>query len=116
MINRGAVILKYKEPAVIWINEADPVVDDPKITIADANRENTVYLITNEDCDGDQAVNRWVRKNFEILFESELEGWYSDPTLWPENRTYKMFQAWFDVENHSVLVDTVGDEIYDDEI
>lgn len=29
MVNRAALILKYKETAVYWINEADP---DPEVT------------------------------------------------------------------------------------
>ena len=116
MINRGAVILKYKEPAVKWIYEADPVDDDPGITMKDVNCENTIYLVTNEDCDGEVAVERWIRRNYKVLFESELEGWYTDPALWPKTRTYKKFKEWFEVEYHSVLIDTVGGEIYDDEI
>ena len=108
--------MKYKEPAVKWINEADPVDDDPGITIQNVNCENTIYLVTNEDCDGEVAVERWIRRNYKALFESELEGWYTDPELWPKARTYKKFKEWFEVEYHSVLIDTVGGEIYDDEI
>ncbi len=115
MINRAAIILRYKEPAVRWINEADPVADGRDITLSEVNRERTVYLISDDDGDGDEAVDRWVRKNYRELFESELEGWYTDPDLWPPKRTFKLFQQWFDVECHTVLTDTVGGEIYDDE-
>jgi hypothetical protein len=45
MLNRAAIILKYKEPAI-----------------------------------GDKAVDRWLRANYENLFEAELEGWYTDPS------------------------------------
>lgn len=61
------------------------------------------------------AVHRWVRKNFKTLFEAELDGWYCDPDLWPKNLTFKLFQSWFDIECHTVLVDTVGGSIFDDE-
>lgn len=116
MVNRGAVILKYKDPAVSWINDADPVENTSVITKSDVNLENTVYLISNDDCDGEDAVSDWVRVNFKTLFENELNGWYTDESLWPKKRTYKIFQEWFDIEYHSVIMDTVGDEIYDDEI
>ena len=43
MVNRTAVILRYKEPFVRWINEADPDDDSPDITV-EANEQN-VYLI-----------------------------------------------------------------------
>jgi len=46
MINRSAVILKYKEPFVRWINEADPYKDDSGIASENANEDRTV-LKTN---------------------------------------------------------------------
>jgi hypothetical protein len=115
MVNRAAIMLRYKEPAVCWINAADPYVETPAIDIDKANQERTVYLVSDEDGDGIDAANQWVKENYETLFESELDGWYTDPELWPEKRTFKLFKEWFDVECHSVLVDTVGGGIYDDE-
>ena len=113
MVNRGAVILRYKEPFVQWINEADPIKDSSEVTIASANEERTVYLITDGDAEN---VDKWIRENHVSLFESELEGWYTDETLWPKKRDYKTFKEWFEVECHSVIMDKVGGEIYDDEI
>ena len=115
VLNRAAVILRYREPAVRWINQADPDVDGPEIGLKAANEEATVHLISDEDGDGPNAVNQWLKGNYQELFESELEEWYSDPELWPADRTLELFRAWFDVECHSVIVDTVGGQIYDDE-
>lgn len=116
MINRAAILLRYKEPAIRWINEADPYDDDPGLTAAEVNGERTLYLISDEDGDGDVAVERWLKRNYKALFEAELLGWYTDPDLWPGKRTYKLFRDWFDVECHTVLLDTVGGMIYDDEL
>ncbi len=115
MLNRGSVILKYREPVVRWINEADPYDDDPGIAMEQLQNECTVYLIADEDADTPGAIDRWVRENFEWLFEAELEGWYTDPALWPQDRTIELFFEWFEVEFHSEVVDTVDGEIYDDE-
>ncbi len=115
MINRGALILRYRDPATSWINEADPYSDDPGITQSEVNRERTVYLISDEDADGTEAAQRWVKQNYRELFESELEGWYTDPRLWPQELTWNLFQEWFDVECHSVVLDTVGGDTRDDE-
>ena len=118
MVNRAAIMMRYKDPAVRWINEADPYPyeDDLGVTAESVNHERTVYLVSDEDGDGDQAVSRWVKRNFKALFETELESWYTDPDLWPKKRTFKLFQQWFAVECHSMLIDTVGGKIYDDEI
>lgn len=115
MLNRDAVILKYKDPAIRWINDADPYLDDPRISGESLVNERTVYLISEADSDGEHAVENWIRKNFKALFEAELGGWYKDPNLWPKKRTLKLFQEWFEVEYHSVIEDTVGGAIYDDE-
>jgi hypothetical protein len=113
MVNRGAVILKYKDPFLKWISEADPSEHKAEITAEDANQERTVYLISDEDAEN---VDGWIRENYETLFEAELEGWYTDEALWPRKRNHKVFMEWFDVECHSVILDTVGGDIYDDEI
>lgn len=113
MVNRGAVILKYKEPIFKWIIEADPSERKAEMTVEEANKERTVYLISDDDAEN---VDKWIRENFGALFEAELEGWYTDETLWSRNRGYEVFMEWFDVECHSVIMDTVSGIIYDDEI
>lgn len=116
MINRAALILKYKEPAVRWINEADPDPAGNSICLADVNRERTVYLVSDEDADSEADVRQWVQENVGALWESELEGWYTDQALWPRDRTLKKFDQWFEVECHTVLIDTVDGVLVDDEI
>ncbi|MDZ7642736.1 MAG: hypothetical protein U5J62_12060 [Desulfurivibrio sp.] len=116
MLNRAAVILKYKEPAVHWINAADPNPDKVKVMAEEVNAERTVYLISDEDGDGPEAVERWIKQNYQVLFESELEDWYTDPALWPQELSLELFRQWFEVECHPVVFDTVGGEIYDDGI
>ena len=113
MINRSAVILKYKEPFVRWISEVDPYVDDPGIASENANEDRTVYLITEDDAEN---IEKWISLNFKTLFESELEDWYTDESLWPKKRNRKTFDEWFSVECHTVIIDTVGDAIEDDEV
>ncbi|TVQ06789.1 MAG: hypothetical protein EA359_00735 [Balneolaceae bacterium] len=114
MINRSALLLKYKEPAIQWITETDPNNDDRGVTLEMANNDRTVFLISEVDAETDDALQAWVNRNYKELFEAELEEWYTDATLWPKPLTLKLFREWFDVECHSVLIDTVGGEIIDD--
>jgi hypothetical protein len=116
VINRAAVILKYREPAVRWINEADPHHDHPGMTLSTVNQDRTVYLIREADMDGPAIVNTWLEQNYRTLFEAELEGWYTDSALWPQELTLQLFRGWFDVECHSMVVDTVGGAIYDEPV
>jgi hypothetical protein len=112
MINRSAVILRYKDPFVRWINEVDPYEDNPGITLENANDDRTVYLISNDE---DENIEKWITLNYKTLFENELEDWYTDKSLWPKKRDKKTFNEWFTVEWHTVLVDTVNEPIEDDE-
>ena len=115
MINRAALILRYKEPAVHWINEVDPAPESTPLSLSEVNREQTVYLISDEDADTDKTLRQWVQDNFSALWESELEAWYTDASLWPTNRTMKKFDQWFDVECHTVVIDTLDAPLVDDD-
>ena len=108
MINRAAVILRYSEPAIAWINAADPYGVGPQVTGPSVNSDRTVYLVGDEVADSDEALAQWIALNFEALFEQELEAWYTDESVWPTGRTLRLFLEWFEVECHSVLVDTPG--------
>lgn len=112
MVNRSAVILKYKQPVIDWINDVDPL-KNTEITLDYANEDRTVYLIHEDESEN---IERWISANFLQLFESELEDWYTDESLWPKKRNRKVFDEWFEVEFHSVIIDTVGGKIYDDEL
>ncbi len=112
MVNRAAVLLRYKEPILRWIKEADPLDDSAEITLSIVNEERTVYLVSDGEAEN---IDKWIRANYSVLFESELEGWYADESLWPKKRDLKIFTEWFEVECHSVVLDTVGGRIFDDE-
>ena len=116
MLNRAAVILRYKEPAVEWINSVEPGDGDEQITLEEVNQERTVYLISDQDAEADTTLERWIEAGYAELFEVELEGWYTDESLWPQERTLKLFHEWFEVECHSVIVDTVGTPIVDEDL
>ncbi len=114
MLNRTALLLRYKKPAIQWINKADPVKDSIIITEEHVNTERTVYLSSNEDGESKETQQAWVKLNFKQLFESELEEWYTDPGLWPKPLTLNLFYEWFDTEFNTVIIDTVGEPIFDD--
>jgi hypothetical protein len=85
------------------MNEADPVPDNPEITASSVNEDRTVYLISEGDGETEKTVERWLKRNHKAMFEEELEGWYADPSLWPKERTWKVFWQWFEVEHHTDL-------------
>lgn len=45
MINRAALIVRYRQPFVDWINAADPSPTSQPLSLDEVNTEHTVYLI-----------------------------------------------------------------------
>lgn len=111
MLNRAALIIRYKQPFVDWINAVDPSPSPDLLTLADVDRERTVYLVEVEDED---ELDQWLAGNHEELFEEELRGWYTDPALWPQDRSLKRWEEWCSLELHTVVEDT-GDSALEDD-
>ena len=112
MLNRAALILRYREPFVDWINAVDPSPASHTLTLAEANEEHTVYLVEVEDL---VELEGWLVLNHQGLFETEFNGWYTDPALWPRDRSLSKLRAWCSLELHTVVVDTGASPLEDDE-
>lgn len=91
MLNRAALILRYKQPFVDWINAVDPSPESFTLSLADTRDERTVYLI--DAIDDLDHFQRWLARNHKWLFEAELNGWYTDPALWPRDRSLKKLRS-----------------------
>jgi len=111
MINRAVLTLRYEQPFVDWINAADPNPGHA-LTLADANEDSTAYLVRVED---EADFEEWLELNGVALFEEELNSWYTDPDLWPGDRSAALLKKWCTLELHTLVRDTGGPPIVDDE-
>ncbi|RUO25868.1 hypothetical protein CWE09_03840 [Aliidiomarina minuta] len=112
MINRGVLLLKYRQPALDWINDlSGKETGATKLTLADLNQQRLVYLISLEDAEAPEA---WLKLNYEEVFVAELESRFADQGAWPQHRSYKLFREWFDFECHSTVLDTLDAPIEDE--
>lgn len=64
----AALILRYKQAFVDWINAADPSPTSP-VTLPEVNQEHTVYLVDVEDED---RLATWLTHHHQEVFEQEL--------------------------------------------
>jgi hypothetical protein len=113
MINRNLVIVKFKQPFVDWVNEADPHPGSgTRMSIEEVNDDSPAFLIHDY---ASEYFEIWLEECYELLFEQILEEWYVDPTLWPQDRTLKLFKAWCDVEVNSMVIDMVDAPLEDDD-
>jgi len=113
MLNRAALILRYKQPFVDWINAGDTSATSNPVTLVEINTEHTVYLIDVED-EGELAG--WLARHHAELFEAELSGWYTNPLSWPRDRSLKVLEEWCAFELHTVVLDYGDTPIKSDDV
>lgn len=100
-INRNLFIVKPKQAYVDWINALPD--QDPPVSLAYIRRDCHIYLIP-EMINDDEALE-YIHAFKQEIFEIELDAWYRDPQTWPKNRTSAMFDEWFELEFHSMIID-----------
>lgn len=111
MLNRSAVVVRYRQPFVDWINRADPS-GDSDLTLPEANEDPTVYLV---EAESRQDFERWLRLNHDLIFEELLDDWYNDEALWPDDRSLETLKLWCSFDFHSTVFDTGEGPIEDDD-
>jgi len=102
MLNRSAVSITAKQPFLDWLRRLpDPV--DESTALDGINESPNLYLLPQYSYISEQ--DGILEEYHDIIFEKELNGWWTDPSDWPVNRTYSMFKEWFEVIFHSMIED-----------
>ena len=106
-INRSLVILRPKQPFLDWCMAIDD--DDKNLTLEELAEDSTAYLIPElwDDSDQQELLDSY----YDVLFEEQLAGWWTDEADWPPKRDLKMFLAWFEVEFYSLVFDLCEEPI-----
>jgi hypothetical protein len=96
-INRNAIVVKPQKPFFDWINFIYP--ESPVYDKEEAN----IYLI--REMESNEAIEKWLKRNFDRIFQNELNDWHTAEEDCPKRRTFKIFQEWFSYEIHSMVLD-----------
>jgi hypothetical protein len=104
LTDRAALILKPKKPFLNWL-----VSHDPKDKDVDLEEDQDVYLIP--EFYNNEEFETWIKEYFDAFFCDQMNHWYTDETMWVQNRTFKLFKEWFDYRMHSMVWDTLDDPI-----
>lgn len=107
LLNRSALSVRPTRHFVEWINALEPTMGDDDLTLADVDRESTVYLIP--EMDTPEALEVFVRERYLEILETELRAWEEDERQWPEALDWALFQRFLQVE-HSYLAIDLDDE------
>ena len=99
-VDRSALVVRPAQPFLDWLDRVDPA--SAHLTLEDLRQEPTIYLLREWKTD-EQALKHLAHVN--EIFEEELNGWYRDPSVWPEKRDLNAFLQWFECGFHSMVID-----------
>jgi len=108
-VNRSLLIIKAKEPFREWVAT---MPGKSKITIRDLNTACKAYLIPEfgENWQKDAILDEL----HEDIFVEQLFQYCIDDFKWPQNRTFALFNRWFEPEFYPVVADTAGSDVNSD--
>jgi hypothetical protein len=96
-INRNAIVVKPQKPFFDWINFIYP--ESP------VNEKEEANICLIREMESNEAIGKWLKRNFDRIFQNELNDWHTAEEDWPKRRTFKIFQDWFSYEIHSMVLD-----------
>ena len=109
-IYRTAAVFKPKNPFWNWVEKAFSY-EHYKVEEID-KRDSHVYLLPETDLY--EKLKKRIKDIYVDIFECELNAWCTDPSSWPKQMTWQIFQEWFDVELHTMILDTPDEEVQKD--
>ena len=111
-INRSIAIIRPKQPFVDWANQ-----------LPDAERESSLddfkadcLAILIPEYNTDEEAEGYIDEIYEDIFDDLLFGWCTDGSWWPQDRTNEIFWQWFEVELHSIVMDSSTKPIEKEEL
>ena len=92
MLNRSAVTVCAREPFLRW---PKPVSRDTTTTLGEINSETDAYILP--DYEDDDERQHLLSRYYNMIFEGQLAGWWTEEADWPQKRDAVMFTRWFSV-------------------
>lgn len=101
IVDRIAAIVRPKQKMLDWLQNHTDV--DAKISLDGLQNDCTALLIPTFD--SPRQAREYIKQTFPAIFEGELTSWGLPKTAWPADRNYDLFNDWFNIEFHSVVLD-----------
>ena len=108
IVNRNMFIVKPKQPYVDLINAQTD--QETPVSLSYFRRDCHTFLIP--EVLGDDEAYEYIQAFKLEMFAFELNSWSRDPMFWPKRRTPAMFDEWFDLEFHSMIIDMEKTPLY----
>ena len=106
MVNRSAIVVKPKSTFLEWARPDDP--EGLADSVFESLRgEPYVYLLPEWE---EPEERNQILQDSGPTCRGELECWVRDEEYWPKERSFQMFQPWFEVQLSSIVEDLQPDE------
>lgn len=110
-VDRIVAIFRPKQAFVDWVNS---MPDDPNtLTLDQVSHENICLLVP--EYESNERGREFILKHSEGILELQLSGWDQSGETWPEKLDRHLLQQFFDIEIHSMVIDTMKDDIEKEE-
>jgi hypothetical protein len=107
-INRAAIVVRPKTPFFEWtqtLEDGPPSKTEPW---------TSVYLVTEQEGSPPESI---LRKHFKQIFDEQLLAWHLIEEDWPKQRTFSLFQKWFEADVEDLVRDLSNHDLrHDDDI
>jgi len=107
--NRLLVLLHPKEPFQVWAQQfREPGEGVEELKAAVENPVPFMVPLLEEP----ETTWDWIRSNHTLLFDTALWSWIPDSSRWPEDRSWDVFEEWFEVEFLGAPWDIVAEPLH----
>lgn len=103
-VDRSVLVVRPRQPFLDWVRSLEE--PDSDFTLDELRNDCTAFLVPAIEDESQQT--QIVMDLYEEIFENELWAWIRDPAVWPQQRDYATFAAWFELEFCSLAMDVVG--------
>jgi len=102
LMQDSVIVVRPKQPFLDWINQQIHQEDPSESPVTmDCLLEDCMAVLVPQIESLDDL--EYLQPLKPLLFEMELAGWYTNKDCWPAVRTNEVFDAWFDLEPHSLV-------------
>jgi hypothetical protein len=99
-VNRMAIVLRPKEPYFAWARSLEA---DSPIELRTDSEVAKVFLVDQRG-DG-QDLEKLLHRYYPAIFAEYLYRWWHAEEVWPKQRTWAVFQEWFEVRMVELVID-----------
>ncbi len=104
MLNRSAVVVRYKEAFRDWLRSIGVEEEEFK-----DHGDNSVYLIG--ECDVPEDQEEVLRESSSVIFQEEVSAWHLDSEHCPDFNDFALFSEWFETEFFDMVSDALDEPL-----